>query len=257
MATYLLDDFSLPAIARSGQTFTWQPRGGDGYLVSSGTRRCLATQRGRRLVVLSETGTELDEADRRGWEHYFALDRDYAGILGELDMPDDVVGSVRGIRVLAQDWWDAAVCFVISQNSTMARIQRTVDALMTASGGRVPRPAGLRDLLADEGLASGLGLGYRRPYLTALAERACGGWQPARVSDGTVTLEESMAELEESPGIGPKVASCVCLFGLGYEEAVPRDTWIRRAEREHGIRWHPRYGGIQQQYVFAWMRKRR
>ena len=64
-----------------------------------------------------------------------------------------------------------------------------------------------------------------------------------------------MAELEETPGIGPKVASCICLFGLGYLNAVPRDTWIKRAERETGMSWDERYGGIQQQYVFAWYRE--
>jgi len=157
--------------------------------------------------------------------------------------------------VLAQDWWDAAVSFVISQNSNIPRIQRTVWALMDAGGGCVPSPELLLRLINDEGFAMGLKLGYRRPYLAALAERAL-GWRPSCLDRAGVTLEKTMGELEEVPGIGPKVASCICLFGLGYLDAVPRDTWIKRAERETGVRWDARYGGIQQQYVFAWYREK-
>ena len=145
--------------------------------------------------------------------------------------------------------------FVVSQNSNIVRIQRTMDALLDAGGGCLPEPGQLAALLGDEAFATGLRLGYRRPYLEALAARAQ-AWHPARIDRWDVSLEESMTELEESPGIGPKVASCICLFGLGYLEAVPHDTWIKRAEREHHVAWDARWGGIQQQFVFAWMREK-
>ena len=254
MATMGASPLSLDAIAASGQTFTWRRRG-DAWLVASGERRCLLSQGDGTVGVTLADGGEPDADDLAYWARYLALDLDYGRVLREIGLPDEVERSGAGIRVLRQDWWDAAVSFVISQNSNIARIQRTVDALVDAGGGVLPRPAGLRALLADEDFARGLRLGYRRPYLESLAER-CLSWRPSRVDDAGVPLDRSLAELEDLPGIGPKVANCICLYGLGYMEAVPRDTWIRRAEREYDIAWHPRWGGIQQQYVFAWMRQR-
>lgn len=254
MAMIEAEPLSLDAIAASGQTFTWRRRD-DAWLVASGTHRCLLTQRDGAVEVTRADGEGPDEDELAYWRHYLALDLDYKHILREIGLPAEVEHVGTGIRVLRQDWWDTAVSFVISQNSNIVRIQRTVDALMDANGGVMPRPSKLRELLADDDFASGLKLGYRRSYLEALAERCC-TWQPSRVDDANVPLDQSLSELEELPGIGPKVANCICLFGLGYMEAVPHDTWIRKAEREFDITWHPRWGGIQQQYVFAWMRQR-
>ena len=117
-------------------------------------------------------------------------------ILDELAMPAEVMEVGVGIRVLAQDWWDTAVSFVVSQNSNIVRIQRTMDALLDAGGGCVPGPDQLAELLGDEAFAAGLKLGYRRPYLEALAARAQ-AWHPARIDRRDVSLEESMAELED------------------------------------------------------------
>lgn len=258
MAAIATTLFSLDAIATSGQVFTWR-HAENGWLVASGHRRCLLSQEGDAekgtVYVRHMDESEVDTDELAFWRHYLALDVDYEKILGELAMPAEVMEVGTGIRVLAQDWWDTAVSFVVSQNSNIVRIQRTMDALLDAGGGCVPVPGQLAALLADEAFATGLKLGYRRPYLEALAGRAL-AWHPARIDRRDVSLEESMAELEESPGIGPKVASCICLFGLGYLDAVPRDTWIKRAEREHHVAWDARWGGIQQQFVFAWMREK-
>ena len=75
---------------------------------------------------------------------------------------------------------------------------------------------------------------------------------PALVNDWSVVLVEIVMA---SPLSVVPVASCICLYGLGYFEAVPRDTWIKKAEERYSIEWDPAYGGIQQQYIFAWMRK--
>lgn len=61
-------------------------------------------------------------------------------------------------------------------------------------------------------------------------------------------------------GIGPKVADCICLFGLGHREAFPVDTWVRRiVERHYGGRFpcerYPEVQGIMQQWMFAYERR--
>jgi len=255
MARMVAKDLSLDAVARSGQVFTWHQAESGRWLVTSGPRQCVLAQKDDVLEVCGVSGEEPSAGDLAYWRHYLALDMDYEAILDQLELPAEAREKNRGLRVLAQDWWDVAVSFVISQNSNIPRIQRTVWTLLDAGDGRMPSPESLLGLVNDENAAAGLRLGYRRPYLAALAERAC-GWQPSCLDREGVTLEETMEELEKVPGIGPKVASCICLFGLGYLAAVPRDTWIRRAEREMDLRWDARYGGIQQQYVFAWYREK-
>lgn len=254
VGTWSVGDFDLDAIAASGQAFTWTRLGSGDYIIASGDRRCRATQDVSTLALSDVRGGALGPEELDLWHHYLALDQDYDAILSELALPREVAEASRGIRVLAQDWWDTSVSFIISQNSTIVRIQRTMDALMNAGGGVVPRPADLARLLADDAFRSDLRLGYREPYLVDFAARCSAGWEPLAAEHKNVTLCEAMNDLERCRGIGPKVAQCICLFSLGYLEAVPRDTWIKRAEREHDISWHPRWGGIQQQYVFKWMR---
>jgi N-glycosylase/DNA lyase len=254
-------DFDLDAIFRSGQVFTWRPLEpassgwGTGYLVSSGQRRCRVGQSGGTLALLDADGGALPQEDAPYWEHYFALDADYGAILGGLSLPHEVWAASAGIRVLAQDWWDTLVSFAISQNSNIPRIQHAMDALMAAGGGCVPQPAQLARQLSDDGFANALRLGYRLPYLQGIAQR-CTAWRPSSLGSRPVALEEQLLELQSLPGVGPKVANCVCLFGLGYLDAVPRDTWIKKVESRENVAWDPTYGGIQQQYYFAWARER-
>jgi N-glycosylase/DNA lyase len=72
-------------------------------------------------------------------------------------------------------------------------------------------------------------------------------------------------ELQTLPGVGPKVAACVALFGFGRLESFPVDTWVVQALAEaYGLRgWKPaqleQFGkahfgsaaGLAQQYLFS------
>jgi N-glycosylase/DNA lyase len=56
-------------------------------------------------------------------------------------------------------------------------------------------------------------------------------------------------------GVGPKVADCVLLFGLGFTEAFPIDVWIKRViSKYYGDGFTPdyfgKYAGIAQQFLF-------
>ena len=45
-------------------------------------------------------------------------------------------------------------------------------------------------------------------------------------------LDAARKELLTFYGVGPKVADCVLLFGLGHTDAFPVDVWIGRALSE-------------------------
>lgn len=115
------------------------------------------------------------------------------------------------------------------------------------------------------------GLTYRTKYIIEAARR---------VRDGELNLgelqrqdyETAKTALMELPGIGPKVADCFLLYGLGKTEAAPVDIWIHRIVRKlyfHGANvstdkvarfLRERYGpwaGYVQLYLFHYARKTR
>ena len=115
------------------------------------------------------------------------------------------------------------------------------------------------------------GLAYRGKYTIEAARR---------VRDGSLNLEElknldyeaAKRKLMEVPGIGPKVADCILLYGLGKTEAAPVDIWIHRIVRrlyfkganvstERVARFlRERYGhwaGYVQLYLYHYARKTR
>ena len=132
-----------------------------------------------------------------------------------------------------------------------------------------PKPEALA--AASERDLERTGLTYRAKYVIEAARR---------VRDGELNLEElrrqdyetAKAVLMELPGIGPKVADCFLLYGLGKTEAAPVDIWIHRIVRKmyfHGANvsiekvakfLRERYGawaGYVQLYLFHYARKTR
>ena len=97
-----------------------------------------------------------------------------------------------------------------------------------------------------------LGFGYRAKYIAETArivaterpkgwleslanpENPCFGIAPKSEGLPQVTYKEAHEQLLTLPGVGPKVADCVCLMGLGWGEAVPVDTHVWQiAQRDY------------------------
>jgi N-glycosylase/DNA lyase len=99
-----------------------------------------------------------------------------------------------------------------------------------------------------------LGFGYRAKYLAQtaafIAESKPAGWleslqnqeesSPAErdleilQEGGSSGYRRAHEELLQLQGVGPKVADCVCLMGLGWGEAVPVDTHVWQiAQRDY------------------------
>lgn len=74
------------------------------------------------------------------------------------------------------------------------------------------------------------GFGYRAGYIAKAAEKllTIGGrnWLVALKKENGTTYEDARNSLMTLPGIGPKVADCICLMSLGHLEAIPVDTHI-------------------------------
>ena len=280
------------------------------------------------------------------WRPYLDLDRDYGlvkrALKGEKIARAIEVGS--GIRILRQDFWEALVSFIISQNNNIPRIKGCIEKLAAGFGKKVgsyrgkdyyalPEPNVMACLTAED--LGAVRLGYRAPYLVETARRVCelggaaaareyvlggreaclretvGGRQaepgchaddlcgslaeptgrldawhgscdkpqaperpaarpaPGAAAQATTGAADVIARLRTFQGVGPKVAACTALFGLGQLDAFPIDVWVRRVmhqvygfdERDAaGMQAFARenfgeYGGIAQQYLFYYIRE--
>ncbi|KIY00381.1 uncharacterized protein Z520_04066 [Fonsecaea multimorphosa CBS 102226] len=174
-----------------------------------------------------------------------------------------------GVRILRQDAWEALVGFICSSNNNIIRISQMVDKLCTHYGTYIgtlegqpyhdfPEPSALTGKNVENHLRE-LGFGYRAKYIyqTAkiIAEDREVGWldtlrnpespaygttEPSPAGemkpegrDGYRQAHENLLELQ---GVGPKVADCVCLMGLGWGEAVPVDTHVWQiAQRDYKL----------------------
>ncbi|PYI06073.1 8-oxoguanine DNA glycosylase [Aspergillus sclerotiicarbonarius CBS 121057] len=202
--------------------------------------------------------------------HYFNLTTNLTTLYAEWSSQDPnfrkKASQFTGIRILRQDAWEALVSFICSSNNNIARISQMVEKLCLNYGpfiasvnGRAyhgfPPPEALtaQDV---EGKLRGLGFGYRAKYiyqtavmvakereegwLDSLRNPECPAWGVEAAPGGEMRPEgregyrEAHEKLLELQGVGPKVADCVSLMGLGWGEAVPVDTHVWQiAQRDY------------------------
>ncbi|KAF2088246.1 hypothetical protein K490DRAFT_40434 [Saccharata proteae CBS 121410] len=216
------------------------------------------------------TPAPTDEEDTLALvKHYFNLTPNLAQLYEQWSSADanfkKRAPKFTGVRILKQDAWEALVGFICSSNNNIARISQMVEKLCVNYGpliGHVdsqpfhdfPPPSALTDPKVEQHLRQ-LGFGYRAKYLykTALmvAEKE-DDWlnslrnpespvlgidpKPAGelVEGGREGYRQAHEELLALQGVGPKVADCVCLMGLGWGEAVPVDTHVWQiAQRDY------------------------
>jgi N-glycosylase/DNA lyase len=161
-----------------------------------------------------------------------------------------------GIRILRQDAWEALVSFICSSNNNISRISQMVEKLCLHYGPFIakvgdrsyhdfPTPEALAGKDVESNLRS-LGFGYRARYIYHTAvmvsqerekgwlDSLCNPESPAfgveakpgdeMKPEGRQGYRDAHESLLELQGVGPKVADCVCLMGLGWGESVPVDT---------------------------------
>ena len=300
-------DFNLDHIFDCGQCFRWsrQPDGsytgiamgkpvnvslkevpagkGSGADVSAEPDETCGPGGGQPRLDLVIDNCSADDFEKI-WRSYLDLDRDYGAIKVTLSESDEVMAKAisggEGIRILRQELWETMVSFIISQNNNIPRIKGCIENLARLFGEsageyggveyyNVPSPEVMAELTAED--LAPVRLGYRAPYLVETAKQvlAKGGMDVVEAELAAAgTPEEACEYLRGFQGVGPKVASCIALFGLGRLEAFPIDVWVRRVMNrlygidEKDIKGMNAYaaehfganGGIAQQYLFYYIR---
>jgi N-glycosylase/DNA lyase len=270
--TYILQPsggINLGETLRCGQSFLWRAEPDGAWRGVIGGAAVRVWQRGKALVCETSLPPEAVAA-------YFRLDDPLDAIYATF--PDDpalreAVDAYRGMRLVRHELWEAVLSFVCATNANIPRIGGMLRAVAARFGERLgddlyalPRPRTLAASSEDELRA--LGLGYRAAYVLQAARMVDSGQFDLGALAG-LDYEAAHTRLQALPGVGPKVADCICLFGLGWLQAVPVDVWMRRilSQRKPGLRsyramaefareWLGPCAGYAQQYLFHYERMR-
>lgn len=112
------------------------------------------------------------------------------------------------------------------------------------------------------------GVGYRASYMRAASEFFTDEMDLSDISK--MSYDEAFETILAVPGVGPKVADCILLYGFNFREAFPTDVWIKRIVsylyfdgkdmsiskiREFGMEEFGKNAGYVQLYMFHYARK--
>lgn len=214
---------------------------------------------------------EYEGANRTFITHYFALDEPYSDILAQINRDTHIgraIGSYRGLRIVRQDPWECLISFLCSSAANIPKIRLNLEMLAQFFGKSIemnggawhsfPRPGALNDferiLLAKTG--------FRAKYIKAANDSIS---EAFLLSLRKLPYFEAKRALTRIPGVGDKIADCVLLFSLGFTEAFPIDTWIKkilqslyfknqevsnRRLQAFGLKYFGSYAGYAQQFLY-------
>ena len=252
------DRFDLDKTLDCGQCFRWN-KVGDGWHGVVNGKSVIARFSNDTLKI------ESDLCDLRFWENYFDLRTDYVTIINDLSKIDNIlersIDKNVGIHILNQDPWEVLCSFIISQNNNIKRIKGIIDRLCKNFGdclnGVYSFPNAQRVSLLNLDDLSVIRAGFRSKYILEASKFVC---SKEFDFDEIYKLDtiSSMKILQRIKGIGPKVSSCILLFGFHKLDSFPIDTWMKKVMSKFYKGKSPdyfgKYAGIAQQYLFMWSR---
>lgn len=218
-----------------GQAFRWywEPDGGFWYGIWGKKAACLRiTDSG--ILEAARLTPETALGDIRS---YLGHDRlaDWIAVLPVNS--DPVLASLAkrwsGLSLLRQPPGETLLAFICSSNKQILQIRAMLHALATQLGEPLPGTPFSRlptwEELAGipESALRACALGYRAAHVAGTA-RVLHEHPGYLDKIYNLSLSEARHALRALPGVGPKVADCVLLFGYGRAEAFPVDTWIAR-----------------------------
>lgn len=240
---------NIREILLGGQSFSWRE-------VEDGVFK----------AVLNEkvyTVSSLDDANQDEYlKRYFDLEYDYKSAMEEIAQKDcilkEAVEKTGPIRLLKQDEWIATISFILSQNNNIKRITGLYDRLSLKYGHEVEPdwysfPTVEELARANEDELRSLGVGFRAPFILDAIKNV-----DILEEIKSFDFDSAMAALQRIKGIGPKVASCILIFGYGRREGFPLDVWMKKVMAEYypdkDTSYFAPHQALSQQYLFSWIR---
>lgn len=234
----------LDRIARSGQMFRWVLTA-EGWAVYDGDHLHLVEQVGNVLNVRSNQ-------DEESFRRLMRFDEDHAKKLQEIirlgPELEPCLENLVGMRMMRPACArETLFSFLCSANNHISRITsmvwklteaRLVPSSLPDKGS--PFLSTLQIASLGEGTLRQEGFGYRGKSIPLVAQRleADGGdcfLEQFKSADYAVARDYLLT----LPGVGPKLADCICLFAFDHQEAVPIDTHIwQQLTKIYYPSWH-------------------
>ena len=184
---------------------------------------------------------------------YFRLDQDIKAVHDALCKadPEHMPGLIERyghIRVLRQDPWECLVAYICSPRARVERITDMVEKLADTFGKPLegaerksfPSPQQLAEVSEAELEDLGFGLSKGLTIHKVAGDAIAGDLNLRELTQDHVSHAEARERLMCYPGIGYKIADCVCLFSLDHDEAFPVDMHIGAAlARYYGKKFTP------------------
>lgn len=218
-----VNNFDLASTIESGQIFRFNLEthgGGRGYRVYHADKSFFVRQEGETLWY--------EGVDRAWLTHFFSIDRDLGKIHSMICRDMHVARAVKqfpGLRIIRQDPWECTIGFICSSASNIPKIKMNMELLCSYFGKdttRFPLPGELNDISR----ITASKVGFRAKYIHAANQMLT---YPFFESLRKLPYPAAKKQLMAMPGIGEKVADCILLFSLGFDQAFPVDTWVLKS----------------------------
>jgi N-glycosylase/DNA lyase len=266
MSKMKVKDFNLEYTLECGQIFRIN-RENNWYYINARNK----------FFKISQVKNEIEfhGVDKEFIIHFFSLNENLSKILKEINKDKYIKKSIdkyRGLRIIKQDPWECLISFICSSASNIPRIKSKLKALSESFGKKVsldgacnyafPTPGNINNYKEILNAKTG----FRAKYIFE-ANNSVNIKNLNSLS--TLPYKSAKNELKKINGVGDKVADCVLLFSLGFSQAFPVDTWIKKTMqllyfdntivsnekiREFGLEYFGTYAGYAQQYLFMFSR---
>jgi len=261
MNSIRINDFNLSHTMECGQYFRYLNKNGV-YYIGYKDKLFSVKQEGNKLF--------FNNANEKFIKNFFNMDLDYDSIFNECKSNSFAIkarNSLKGLHLISQDPWECLVSYICSANNNIPKIKGMINSLCRTFGRKLvlnnvemysfPEPGALNKKQLIKKYV------FTDVKTKAIVEinKYLNSAKLNRLKNRS--YQDAFNELLSFYGIGPKIASCVLLFSLGFYEAVPVDVHMKRVLSEkyglHGsdeslhsqaISCFGKYGGIIQQYLF-------
>lgn len=216
----------------------------------------------------------------------FDLDKFYKYLSNHEELKD-MSDFCNGLRLfLAPDPFECVISSICSANNSIKRWTKSIADIKEKWGCEhngfytFPDSSALCDVFLDDEEESSCcgrceddnlkacGVGYRAPYMRKASQYFTVETDLFEIQK--MSYDEAFDEIIKVPGVGPKVADCILLYGFNFKQAFPSDVWIKRIVsylyfdgkdisvskvRDFGMEEFGDYAGYVQLYMFHYARK--